>query len=234
MKFKQVIYILCISCSLLVDFKFLNAASLVNGNDLALSIRNTIPSENNSIAASMEVTLKNRKRINTSLTIETKLLSQDEFLTTYKSPPPNNTTWKIKRKIREKNKYQIQPEENNPEKNIYTGLANSSFTLADLGLEFLHWPIQKTIRKQRRKSRLCNVLESKPIKKANEEYSRVLSWIDEKSGAIIAADFFDLDNNLLKRFSVKGLTKIKGLWQVDELEMRDYKNGTKSRLKLRY
>ena len=110
MKFKQVIYIICISCSLLVNFKSLNSASLINGNDLALSIRNTIPSENNSIAASMEVTLKNRKRINTSLTIETKLLSQDEFLTTYKSSPPNNTTWKIKRKIREKNKYQIQQE----------------------------------------------------------------------------------------------------------------------------
>ena len=46
--------------------------------------------------------------------------------------------------------------------------------------------------------------------------------------------FYNSNNNLLKRFSVKGLTKIKGLWQVDELEMRDYKNGTKSRLKLRY
>ena len=60
------------------------------------------------------------------------------------------------------------------------------------------------------------------------------SWVDEKSGAIIAADFFDVNGELLKRFSVKGLTKKNGQWKVDELEMRDLNEGSKSRLKLNY
>ena len=163
---------------------YIDAASLINGEDLALSIRNSIPSENISINASMEVTLKNRKRLKTALTIETKLLGKDEFLTIYKTKLEKNfTTWEIRRKIGHPNKYNIEQPKNDAEKkqNLYIELAGSSFTLADFGLEFLHWPNQKTIRKQRRKSRLCNVLESKPAKAIKVEYSRVHSWVDEKS-----------------------------------------------------
>jgi hypothetical protein len=34
----------------------------------------------------------------------------------------------------------------------------------------------------------------------------------------------------VKRFAVKGLTKKDGQWQVDEMEMRNTKTGTRSRL----
>ncbi|MDP6893455.1 MAG: outer membrane lipoprotein-sorting protein [Verrucomicrobiota bacterium] len=232
MKIKQFIYILYLTTGFLAGLAYTYASSLVNGEDLALSIRNAIPPENILIEASMQVTQKNRKRIQTALTIETKLLGQDEFLTTYKTKPESNSmVWQIRRKVGEQNAYSCEPEENS---NIHVGIANSSFTLADFGLEFLHWPSQKTIRKQRRKSRLCNVLESRPIKSIKGKYSRVLSWVDEKSGAIIAADFFDVNGELLKRFSVKGLTKKNGQWKVDELEMRDLNEGSKSRLKLNY
>lgn len=237
MSIKKVICIIYLYSSFLFGFSYIDAASLINGEDLALSIRNSIPSENISINASMEVTLKNRKRLKTALTIETKLLGKDEFLTIYKTKLEKNfTTWEIRRKKGHPNKYNIEQAKNDTEKkqNLYIELAGSSFTLADFGLEFLHWPNQKTIRKQRRKSRLCNVLESKPSKAIKVEYSRVLSWVDEKSGAILAADFFDLNGEILKRFSVKGLTKKNGQWQVDEIEMRHLKDGTKSRLKLNY
>ena len=232
MKIKQFIYILFLTAGFLVGLPYAYASPLINGEDLAVSIRNAIPSENILIEASMEVTQKNRKRIQTALTIETKLLGQDEFLTTYKTKlESNRMVWQIRRKVGMQNAYSCKPEENS---NIHVGIAGSSFTLADLGLEFLHWPRQKTIKKQRRKSRLCNVLESKPMKSIKEKYSRVLSWVDEKSGAIIAADFFDINGEILKRFTVKGLTKKNGQWQVDELEMRDLNEGSKSRLKLNY
>ena len=237
MSIKKVICIIYFYSSFLVGLSYIDAASLISGENLALSIRNSIPSENISIDASMEVTLKNRKRIKTALTIETKLLGKDEFLTIYKTKLEKNCTiWKIRRKKGNPNEYHVEQAKKDPEnkQNLYLALADSSFTLADFGLEFLHWPNQKTIRKQRRKSRLCNVLESKPTKAIKVEYSRVLSWVDEKSGAILAADFFDLNGEILKRFSVKGLTKKNGQWQVDEIEMRHLKDGTKSRLKLNY
>ena len=61
---------------------------------------------------------------------------------------------------------------------------------------------------------------------------RVLSWVDIKSGGILAADFYSADGKVRKRFSVKGLTKKDGQWQVDEMEMRDVAERTRSRLRL--
>ena len=99
MSIKKVIYIIYLYSSFLFGLSYIDAASLINGEDLALSIRNSIPSENISINASMEVTLKNRKRLKTALTIETKLLGKDEFLPIYKTKLEKNfTTWEIRRK----------------------------------------------------------------------------------------------------------------------------------------
>ena len=238
MKINRFICILLTTCSFLVDLTNAHAVSIIDGKELALSIRDSIPPENIFLEASMEVTLKDQKRINTPLIIETKLIGQGEFLTTYKTKSEKNRTiWQVRRKTGSPNIYSVELKDNDdPAKsgNIYIGLARSSFTLADFGLDFLHWPIQKTIKKQRRKSRLCNVLESRPKKVINGNYSRVLSWVDEKSGAILAADFFDLNGKILKRFSVKGLTKKNGQWQVDELEMKNLQEGSKSRLKINY
>src|SRR5262245_12972666 len=46
------------------------------------------------------------------------------------------------------------------ERNLYQPLAGSDFYFADLGLEFLHWPSQKIIKKEMRKGRSCRVVES--------------------------------------------------------------------------
>ena len=213
------------------------ADSLPDGNELAKSIRNTTPVENISLNAKIEVTLKNRKRISTDLIIETKLLSDDEFLMTYSIKPNNDDNfWQVIRKVGESNKYKIKMKGEILAigKEHQIGLEQSSFMLTDIGLEFLHWPFQKTVKKQRRKSRSCHVLESKTIEGKKGNYSRVVSWVDIKSGAILAADFFTTDGKLLKRFSVKGLTKKNGNWQVDELEMRNIRDGTRSRLLIKY
>ena len=230
-------------CKLLLAIFFLFylthsvADSLPDGNELAKSIRDTSPVENISLNAKIEVTLKNRKRISTDLIIETKLLSDDEFLMTYSIKPNNNDNfWQVIRKTGESNKYKIKKkgEVLATGKEYQIGLEKSSFMITDIGLEFLHWPFQKTVRKQLRKSRSCHVLESKTIEANKGNYTRVVSWVDIKSRAILAADFFTTDGKLLKRFNVKGLTKKNGNWQVDELEMRNMRNGTRSRLIIKY
>ena len=116
MSIKKVICIIYLYSSFLFGFSNIDAASLINGEDLALSIRNSIPSENISIDASMEVTLKNRKRLKTALTIETKLLGKDEFLTIYKTKlVKNGVTWKIRRKKDNPNVYHVEHAKNDPE-----------------------------------------------------------------------------------------------------------------------
>tara|TARA_B100000519_G_scaffold55728_1_gene46579 strand:- start:99 stop:809 length:711 start_codon:yes stop_codon:yes gene_type:complete len=213
-----------------------SADSLPDGQDLARSIRDAIPTESASLEATMEVTLRDRKRIKTPFTIQTKPLGQADCLMTYETKPSegNGEYWIVRRILAKRNEYRVDKEAKRLAKreDFEIGLARSSFTLSDLGLEFLHWPKQKTIRKQRRKSRSCHVLESS--RSDSEGTLRVLSWVDIKSGGILAADFYSADGKVRKRFSVKGLTKKDGHWQVDEMEMRDVAERTRSRLRLHF
>ena len=153
---------------------------------------------------------------------------------TYETKPSdgNGEYWVVQRALAKRNEYRVDKMAKRLAKreDFEIGLARSSFTLSDLGLEFLHWPDQKTLRKQRRKSRSCHVLESS--RSVFEGTLRVLSWVDIKSGGILAADFYSADGKVRKRFSVKGLTKKDGQWQVDEMEMRDVAEYTRSRLRL--
>jgi hypothetical protein len=105
--------------------------------------------------------------------------------------------------------------------------AGSEFWIADLGLEFLHWPKQLLLRKEMRRSQFCSVLEStNPHPAAG--YSRVVSWIEADSGAIVHADAYDVNGQLLKLFDPTELQKIQGQHQVKEIEMRNRKTGARS------
>ena len=211
------------------------ADPLPSGEALARSIRDALPTENAIIDATMEVTLRDRTRVKTSLNIQTKRLGQAECLMTYETNPArgDGVYWEVHRTMTKPNRYRIGKKAKRLAKpvELHIGLAKSAFTLADLGLEFLHWPNQKTIRKQRRKSRACYVLESSRPSADGGRLLRVVTWVDIKSGGILAADFFSSATTAKKRFSVKGLTKKDGQWQVDEMEMIDVEGRTRSRLR---
>ena len=115
--------------------------------------------------------------------------------------------------------------------------ANSDFWLADLGLEFLHWPEQRIVHEARikmRKSRPCNVLESINPKPNAAGYTRVRSWIDAKTGGVILAEAYGPDNQLMKEFEVGGLTKVSGRWELKDMEMRTAKADSKTVLEFNY
>jgi hypothetical protein len=106
--------------------------------------------------------------------------------------------------------------------------ANSDFWIADLGLEFFHWPEQKILKKETRKSRSCNVLESTNPDPSANGYSRVVSWIDEESVAIIHAEAYDFKNKLLKMFDLKSIEKKNGMWQPELMEMDNVQTGSRT------
>jgi hypothetical protein len=106
----------------------------------------------------------------------------------------------------------------------------SDFWLADLGLEFFHWPEQKILKKENRRSRACNVLESTNPNPSTNGYSRVDSWIDEESGGIVHADAYDFKNKLLKEFDPKSFKKVNGQWELQEMEIRNVQTKSRSRI----
>ena len=110
--------------------------------------------------------------------------------------------------------------------------ANSDFWLADLGLEFFHWPTQKVLPKTSnlKRGREYTLLESINPNPATNGYSRVRSWIDKETGGILAAEAYDAQGKLLKEFEPKSFKKVNGQWELQEMEIRNVQTGSRTRL----
>ena len=108
--------------------------------------------------------------------------------------------------------------------------AGSDFWVADLGLEFLHWSKQLLLKKEMRRSRSCNVLESVNPQPVAGSYSRVRCWIDIESGGIVLAEAYDSEDKLLKEFAPKEIKKIEGEWRLEEMEIRNLQTGSRTRV----
>jgi hypothetical protein len=113
---------------------------------------------------------------------------------------------------------------------ILTPFAGSDFWVADLGLEFLHWPQQRLLRKEMRLSRSCNVLESTNPQRVAGGYARVVSWMDIESGGILVAEAYDVHDRLLKQFATRKIEKVHGQWQLEGIEMRNRQTGSRTRI----
>ncbi len=111
--------------------------------------------------------------------------------------------------------------------------AGSDFWIADLGLEFLHWPDQRVVRKQMRKSVFCDQLESTNPNPAAGGYSKVVSWIGANRPeelVLVHADAYDAKGKLLKQFDPRKLQKINGVYQLEEMEIRNRQAGTQTKI----
>ena len=110
--------------------------------------------------------------------------------------------------------------------------AGSDFWRCDLGLEFLHWPEQKVVKTELRKTRACKVLESTNPQPTPGTYSRVVTWIDTESLGIIHADAYDAAGNWLKEFDPKTVKEVDGQPQLVKMEM--YNRQTRSRSQIEF
>lgn len=108
--------------------------------------------------------------------------------------------------------------------------ANSDFWLCDLGLEFFHWPEQKILKHEIKRSRACTVLESTNPNPSTNGYSRVISWIDNETLGIVMAYAYDAQDKKLKEFYPKDFKKVNGAWQVGMMEMDNVQTGSRSRM----
>ena len=106
--------------------------------------------------------------------------------------------------------------------------AGSDFWLADLGLEFLHWPAQKLTKHEIRRAQMCAVLES--ANPGTNGCSRIVSWIDDDTGGILHADAYDARGAKLKEFEPKEFKKVNGQWQLQEMEIRNVQTESKTRM----
>jgi hypothetical protein len=116
--------------------------------------------------------------------------------------------------------------------NLYRPLAGTDFNLFELGLEFLHWPSQKIVKKEMRKSRSCRVVESLNPNSKPGTYARVLSWIDFETSGIILAEAYDHNNKLLKEFSIQKFDRKEK--RLREMQIRNDQTDSRTRLELNF
>jgi hypothetical protein len=115
---------------------------------------------------------------------------------------------------------------------IMAPFAGSDFWIADLGLEFLHWPKQRLLKKEMRHSKSCDVLESINPAPVPGGYARVVSWLMiESPHGIVHADAYDAQGEVLKRFDPKSLEKVHGEYQLEEMEIRNLKTSSQTVIK---
>lgn len=112
--------------------------------------------------------------------------------------------------------------------------AQSDFWVADLGLEFFHWPAQRVLKSEIRKTRAAKVLESVNPHPAPGAYLRVVSWIDTETGGIIHAEAYDHRNKLLKEFDTKKFRKVHGQWQLEEMQISNVQADSRSQIEFTF
>jgi hypothetical protein len=105
--------------------------------------------------------------------------------------------------------------------------AGSDFSRLDLGLEFLHWPQQRLLRRELSNGRTCEVLESQPAETA--PYGSVRSWVDAEHGVILSAEAYDAKKVRLKQFSVTNFREVADQWTFS-LSIVDDRRGSKTEL----
>ncbi len=108
--------------------------------------------------------------------------------------------------------------------------AGSDFWMADLGTEFFHWPQQKLIKQGVWNSRAYSILESTNPDPSTNGYARVVSRIDSESGGILHAEAYDARGKKLKEYDTKTLKKVNGQWQVEEMDINNGQNDSRTRL----
>lgn len=110
----------------------------------------------------------------------------------------------------------------------FTAIAGSDFTLADVGMEFLHWPTQRLLKKEVRRTQSCDKLESLAPKDWPGDYLRVLAWFDIDTGGPVLVEAYNAQGKMVKEFRPTKFEKVDGQYRVEEIEMNNFPSKTRT------
>lgn len=114
--------------------------------------------------------------------------------------------------------------------------AGSDFSAADLGLEFLQWPDQRVVRKEMSRYVFCDVLESINPRPSPGGDAKVVSWIGANRPdelVLVRAEARDAKGKVLKRFSPNKIERVNGVQELEEMEMINRQNGTRTKIEFK-
>ena len=103
----------------------------------------------------------------------------------------------------------------------------SDFTYDDLGDRKLDADTHKLLREETIDSKVCYVVES-VSKNKDYMYSKTIAWINKANFIGVQKEFYDEDEELLKKLTIKEYKEIAGFWIVTNSEMKNVQKNHKT------
>jgi Outer membrane lipoprotein-sorting protein len=98
-------------------------------------------------------------------------------------------------------------------------------TYEDLALKFLYWPNARVLGEENVRTRNCWKLQLRAPSR-DAQYSNVLLWVDQNSGAMMRLEGYDWKGRLVKRFEVISAQKIENRWYLKQMRIEQLQPGT--------
>ena len=213
------------------------------GRDLVARLLSLQPAENATNEAVLRVRVNKTNQFEVPLRIEVRI-NETNWTTIYRTFPGTNSggtsTLTVKRQVSGANGYELRHDlgettESKPvtEVDATTPFGGSDFWIGDLGMVFLHWPTQRLLKKELCRGQACDKLESLAPAGQTNGYVRVVSWFDIDTGGPVLVEAYDAKGRMIKEFKPNDFTKVNGQWQVQELEMNNWRTGSRSFLRFK-
>ena len=104
-------------------------------------------------------------------------------------------------------------------------IRQTDITYEDLALKFLYWPNAQLLGTETITAGNCWKLELRPGPNQSQ-YSRVVVWVHQNSGALMRLEGYDAKGQLAKRFSVVSAQKIQDRWYLKQMRIESFEAGT--------
>lgn len=101
----------------------------------------------------------------------------------------------------------------------------TDITYEDLALKFLYWPNSRLLGVEAITTGNCWKLELRPGQNQSQ-YSRVVVWVHQNSGALMRLEGYDAKGQLAKRFNVVSAQKIDDRWFLKQMRIETFEPGT--------
>jgi outer membrane lipoprotein-sorting protein len=109
---------------------------------------------------------------------------------------------------------------------------NSDFTYEDLEKRKVDKDTHNILRSERYEKYDCWVLESIPKAESDSQYGKIVSWIAQDILIPVKVEYYDKQQKMIKRFVVKRLENIDGIWTAMETEMHDLSKDHRTRMRV--
>lgn len=107
-----------------------------------------------------------------------------------------------------------------------TKVRNTDITYEDIALRFLYWTNAKIeVEDDTMLYRKCWRLRLESPARSDSQYSAVVLWVEKQNGAFLRADGYDWNAKLSKRFDVRSIQKVEGVWLLKQMRIERFEDG---------